>query len=250
MPVMDEFKKERDAVKNGTPKQKLSYFIYYYKWYVIAAVLVVAAVVSMIRHYVNQKDIAFYACFLNSAKGENAEEYVQSFADYAGIDTDTYAVCFDSSILINDPNENPETLEASSQKLMVYIAAGNLDVLLTDANSIKHYANAQLFCDMRDFLTPAQIKLYEPYFYYVDQTVVQELQESLTNPEQKYIPDYPDPTKPEEMDQPIPVGIWIENPGALADNYAFLDGGLVLAVFPNAKNPEAASKFIDFLMQQ
>ena len=26
MPVMDEFKEEREALKHGTPKQKLAYF--------------------------------------------------------------------------------------------------------------------------------------------------------------------------------------------------------------------------------
>ena len=33
MAVMDEFKEEREALKNGTPKQKLAYFWYYYKWH-------------------------------------------------------------------------------------------------------------------------------------------------------------------------------------------------------------------------
>lgn len=249
MPVMDEFKKERDAIKNGTPKQKLSYFIYYYKWHVIAAVLVVLAVISLIRHYADQKDTAFYACLVNSVEGENTAEYIQSFADYAGIDTNAYEICFDTSILISDPEANPETIEAASQKLMIYIAAGNLDVLLTDAHSIQHYANAQLFYDLRDFLTPEQLELYEPYFYYVDLTVVQALQETMVNSEEEYIPTYPDPTKPEEMDQPVPVGIWIKSNGALTKNYAFLSNDLVLAVLPNAKNPETASKFIDFLMQ-
>ena len=34
MAVMDEFKEEREALKRGTPKQKLAYFWYYYKWHV------------------------------------------------------------------------------------------------------------------------------------------------------------------------------------------------------------------------
>ena len=35
MPVMDEFKEERAAMKNGTPKEKNPYFYYYYNWYYI-----------------------------------------------------------------------------------------------------------------------------------------------------------------------------------------------------------------------
>ena len=30
MAVMDEFKEEREALKNGTPKLQLAYFWYYY----------------------------------------------------------------------------------------------------------------------------------------------------------------------------------------------------------------------------
>lgn len=250
MPVMDEFKKERDAVKSGTPKQKLSYFMYYYKWHVIAAVLIAAAAASLIWHFVTEKDTAFYACLLNSVAGENSEAYVQSFADYAGIDTDEYEVYFDTGIIISESAGDPEMLQAASQQLIVYIAAGNLDIMLTDANSIQHYANAEFFYDLRDFLTPEQIKLYEPYFYYVDQKVVQELQESMTNADQTdTLPAYPDPTKPEEMEQPIPVGIRIPDNEALTENYAFLSDDLVLAVLSNTGHPEAASKFIDFVMQ-
>jgi len=41
MAVMDEFKEEREALKRGTPKQKLAYFWYYYKWHVIISVMII-----------------------------------------------------------------------------------------------------------------------------------------------------------------------------------------------------------------
>lgn len=249
MPVMDEFQKERDAVRNGTPKQKLSYFVYYYKWYVIAAVLILLAVISLAVHFANQKETAFYACLLNAAPGENAEQYIQSFTEYAGIDTDAYETDFDTSIIISETQGNPETLAAASQQLMIYIAAGNLDVMLTDTNSIRHYANADLFYDLRDFLTPEQLKLYEPYFYYVDWSVVQELKQSMPDSENDFIPAYPDPRKPEEMEQPVPVGIFLKKDCALTDNYYFLSDDVVLSVLSNTGRSQTASRFIDFVMQ-
>ena len=48
MAVMDEFKEEREALKRGTPKQKLAYFWYYYKWHVIISVIIIGMLVSFI----------------------------------------------------------------------------------------------------------------------------------------------------------------------------------------------------------
>ena len=67
MAVMDEFKEEREALKNGTPKQKLAYFWYYYKWHVIISVIIIGMLVSFIYQYVNRKDIAFNAVLLNAS---------------------------------------------------------------------------------------------------------------------------------------------------------------------------------------
>ena len=60
MALMDEFKEERASIKNGTFKQKFSYFWCYYKWHVICSVLAVVIVVSYIHAVVTRKDIAFY----------------------------------------------------------------------------------------------------------------------------------------------------------------------------------------------
>ena len=67
MAVMDEFKEEREALKNGTPKQKLAYFWYYYKWHVIISVIVIGMIVSFIYQYTNRKDTAFNAVLLNAS---------------------------------------------------------------------------------------------------------------------------------------------------------------------------------------
>ena len=40
MPVMDEFREERETIKNGTFKQKWQYFCDYYKWHVIIGAFV------------------------------------------------------------------------------------------------------------------------------------------------------------------------------------------------------------------
>ena len=65
-----------------------------------------------------------------------------------------------------------EASVTSTQKLMVYVAANELDSMITDFNSFQKYANSSLFYDLRDILTEEQLQALEPYFYYVDREVV------------------------------------------------------------------------------
>ena len=65
MPVMDEFREEREALKHGTLKEKLSYFVYYYKWHVIVSVCAIAAVAVLASQILTRKDTAFYAAMVN-----------------------------------------------------------------------------------------------------------------------------------------------------------------------------------------
>ena len=67
MAVMDEFKEEREALKNGTPRQKLAYFWYYYKWHVIIALVVIIMIVSFVKQLTDRKDPSFYAVMLNAS---------------------------------------------------------------------------------------------------------------------------------------------------------------------------------------
>lgn len=67
MAVMDEFREEREALKNGTPKEKLQYFWYYYKWHVIIALVVIIMIVSFVQQLRDRKDPAFYAVMLNAS---------------------------------------------------------------------------------------------------------------------------------------------------------------------------------------
>lgn len=252
MPVMDEFKEERAALKkNGTPKQKFMYFLDYYKWHVIIAVAVIGFAASMIYQSVTSKDTAFFAALVNAFEMTSTEEYVQSFAEYAGIDTDEYDVMFDSSMHISNTDVTQDTI-AASQKLMVYIAASELDVILSDEATIEQYAYNDSFCDLREVLTQEQLEKYEPYLYYMDQAVADAIHAAQEEPDYDYnqTPSHPDPRKPEAMENPIPVGICLEEASSLEDYYIFLYGDGVLAVPATAPHQDNVTKYIDFLFQQ
>ena len=248
MPVMDEFKKEREALKNAPLKQKLSYFMDYYKWHVIASVAALVIVVSIVMEIVNQKDCVLYICLLNTGEFNDTTEYMQSLAEYAGIDLNKESINFDTSLFIEQGQLDQNSV-LSTQKFVTYLAAGELDTMITDLDSMADYANDEYFYDMREFLTPEQIENYEQYFYYVDMAVVQKKLEARSNLNQEFIPDYPDPRHPENMEQPVPVGLYLEGENALKSLFTFRSDEVIIGVFGNTKHGENVSRLIDFLMQ-
>lgn len=247
MAVMDEFKEERKALKNGTPKQKLQYFWYYYKWYVFAGIAVIALSTSLIYQIATKKEEAFYAILLNSTELAPAPQYNQGFLDHAGIDMDKYDALFDSSLFISTMSMD-ETTMASQQKLMVYIAAAQIDVIAGGTEIFEQYAYNDNFYDLRELFDEEKLAAYEPYFYYIDKAVAAKREEAAYNLDMESVPETPDPTRPELMEEPVPVALFVDECQGLMDSYYFSSGErVVLGVVVNTKRPELSVEYIDYL---
>lgn len=250
MPVMDEFKEERAALKNKTPKEKLSYFWYYYKWHVIVTIVIIAAVISLIHTYITGKDVGFYAVMLNSGATGNTDAYSQEVAEALGIDTEKYEVLFDTTMYVDFNNMDDATV-ASSQKMMVYIAAAEFDIIVTDTASLEHYAYTDTLYDLRDLLSEEQLEKYEPYFYYIDKKVLDEKQAASDAMDDSYVPVYPaDPSNPEDMTEPVPVGVYVNSCDDFTDNFYFRADDIVYSIVVNTTRPEAAVQYLDYVFEE
>lgn len=246
MPVMDEFKEERSAIKNGTPKQKLAYFFDYYKWYVVFGVIAIIFAGTFIYHAATNKDTAFYAMLFNaSAYDYSAEtENTDAFAAYAGIDTGKYNIIYDTSVRFGTGSDY-----YAAQQILVHVSAAEVDVMVSDNASLLQYAYIGDFYDLRDFLNPEQLEMYKDSFYYIDGTVMEEIEAARKDYEHEYVAVYGDPRHPENMQDPIPVGIYLRAECPLLQDYLFSGDNPAVSVLINTKHPETASRFIDFLME-
>uniref|UniRef100_UPI004057B6C5 hypothetical protein n=1 Tax=Acetatifactor sp. TaxID=1872090 RepID=UPI004057B6C5 len=262
MPVMDEFKEERESIKNAGLKEKLKYFWYYYKLHTIGAIFAVVLIVTLIHDIASQKDDAFFAAMLNCAvpDPEKTEVFLQNYADYAGIDRNEYDVLVDSTISFATEDTAQfvanlsELTMSAGQRLMAYTSAGELDVIIGGSNVFPDQAYQGMFHDLRDIMTKEQIAKYEPYFYYVDQahiTAMDEAEVELAINENldDSMFDYPDPTKPEDMKDPVPVAIFVTESATLNDYYWFGGDYAALGIMVNAPNVENTIQFIDYLFQ-
>ncbi|MCR5255428.1 MAG: hypothetical protein K6D96_05805 [Acetatifactor sp.] len=249
---MDEFKEERDRIKNGSFKDKAKYFFSYYTVHVVVGFFALILLAVLIKDMVSQKEYALNAIMLNSIQEmENSAELMsEDFASYAEIDTDKNVVNFDYSIAIVD-NPTSEYEMYGGQKLLVYTSAGDVDVLMGGADIFPDYANGELFVDIRDVLTDEQTEKYKDHFYYVDAAYVAEINSEDNIYDASYVaPEAPDPTKPEDMQDPIPIGVFVTDCEKLTDNIIFYDESFVALGIPaNAKHPETAVKLIEYLFE-
>lgn len=248
MAVMDEFKDEREAMKNASLKKKFSYFWYYNKWYVIGGTILFLFVAIFIHDILFKKEIILNIAFLNtSVHLEDSEEYAEKFLNEMNIDSEKNRIFLDTSLKISTGIMD-ETVIASTEKLSGYIATSSLDSIVADASLFERYANAGVFTDIRTILTDDEVKKYEPYFYYVNVDTVKQYQLAETNMDNSLKPEIPDPAKPELMDGPVPVGIYIDNCTELLNVYKFPESEhVVLGLIADAPNKDMAHSFINYI---
>ena len=263
MPVMDEFKEERAALKNASFKEKWQYFLDYYKWYVIGGALTIILGGILIRDIVTAKDYALFGTFLNAYAYENEDGTIKGqalmdeMATRLEIDTDKYVASIDSSLSIGGSSSTDvtgmtasEVSYNSEQKLMVYIAAGDLDFIAADSTTFLQYATTETFHDLRNILTPEQQAKYEPYYYYVDMDEVNKANTAATNLEaDSYVPRVYDPLDPSTCADPVPIAICINNSEKAMEAYWFREEIVPMGFVVNSSHPEEAVMFLEYLFE-
>lgn len=251
MPVMDEFREEREALKHGTFQQKFQYFMDYYKWYVIAGVILAVIAVSIIRDMASTREYAFYAAFLNGLEDQvPAETFWADFSARLELDTDKYTTGADTTMSISLTFQDEATV-TSMQKLMVYLAAGELDVVAGDSPTFLHFASTDTYFDLREILSPELLTAYEPYLYYVDMDEVRARDEATRNGivDSFTAAEY-DPRSPEGLGDPVPIAICIQDSPKLRGVYYFREGDVPMGFVRNSRHPEEALAFLEYLFEE
>ena len=251
MPLMDEFREEREAIRHGTREQKYQYFKDYYRTPLIIAVLAITFIGILVFQFVTRKDLAFYAMFLNCSPYQENQWFLEEFTDKAGISLDDYDVTLDTAVYFT-LNSIDEDTQVTVQKIDTYTGAGHLDVMLGAGDEFAHFANSIMFKDIREVLTEEQIAKYEPYFYYIDEALLEKINEVAMSGDDTAKLDVPNPRDPASMERPKPVAIYVESSKKLNEAYYFknAEDGIAVGVFANTSHPESAQVFIDYLMTE
>lgn len=246
MAVMDEFKEERDSLREKPLKDRLHYFWDYYKWHTILTLLAVIIGTALIRDIVTRKESALFALLLNAYPiSDDADDFKGRYAEYAGIDTDAFDITFNSTLRMGQ--EPDEASMNASQMIMVHVAARDMDVMTMDTPYFSNYAYNGTYMDLRDILTPEQIAAYQDRLFYMDGAVMEELDKAREDPSADILIEYPDHSDPSAMSDPIPVGISLKDCDRFDEYYTYGKEEGFLGVVTGCPHIEHALSLIRFL---
>lgn len=256
MALRDEIKAGRkDLMENGTPKQKISYFFDYYTLHTVIIAAVIISITIFIYQQVTKPEVVLNGLLLNVIsfdEGDPVEDLRNGFMDYIGMNTKEYDMSLNTSLKIKMGDDSGQSLMDDyqfSQAMMAQCAAGTIDFISSPLNAIFDFGYGDTLVNLETVLNKEDIEKYKPYFLYVDEVVVKQKAEAFDNNiDENEIP-CPDPTKPEEMEKPIPVFIDVTQCEKMAKIYDYSEDTIVVAIPINTPNPDRISDLLAYLFE-
>lgn len=251
MPVMDEFKEERNAIKQKSPKEQWEYFWGYYKWYVIGGIALLAVVVYVIYSQVTAKKEVLFGIALNTSLtdiGTQASEALLSdYLSYAGFDPAKEEAYLSTGLYMY--SDNAQASYEANQSIATYVAARSLDICIMDEASFAVYGYDCTFLDLETCLDKEFLSSVSDKLFYVDLPLAEEYRRRQDEDESTDDMVFPSGTDPESMEDAHPVGIDISDCAPLLEAYGYSkeDGPLYIGIVRNSKRTDAAVKFVQFL---
>lgn len=246
MAQMDEFKKERAAIRNAPLRKKLSYFWDYYKWHTLFTIAAAAIIAGYIHHGVTAKTSVLNGALLNSfAQSDAAVSISEGFAKDQDIDLSKYDIVLNTTFSYGDSF----TYTESRQAIIAQSSAGMIDFFTGDSEAMQDLAYSFLLIDLREVLNDEQLRQYEPYFIYMDQAVLDAIDAASDNIDEPISIVYPDGHDPESMKEPIPVLIDVSRCNILRTVYDESYSELAFGISSSVSNTDQALAFLDYLMK-
>lgn len=257
MPVMDEFREEREMMKNKSKKERLEYFWDYYKWWVIGGIIGIIILASIIHDIINSKKDILQVAMINYYKvNEQDTTFSDDFTARIGLNPKKESVTFLDDLRFLEGQEYSQETYAAKQQVSVYMAARSLDVFLASNTVLRDYAYDRCFADLKTIFSDEEYKALEEkgLLYYVDSALFEERQEKKMNLADETPFNYGDPTDPASMEAPVAVGIQVQDCKKLNSYYLPLNDDKVAAVSIIANctedRRERAKEFILYLLEE
>lgn len=260
--VQDEIREQQQKLKDKSLKDKLQYFWYYYKIHTIVVICAVIFLVTMFRDILSAKDYTFYGIMLNAVNlsGDSMEE---AFGEYAGLDLETYECFIDTDSTLSYRTATQYDM-ATSQRLIALVQTKDLDAMVFDSEIYNNYANNGMVADLTTLYTPEELQKYEDRLYYVDKAQIDRAYEDpdYKNEAIAFLEDDKEVTNddilkeaethrhPENMEDPIPVGIFLEDSPFVQKTGSYDILKPVFGISVTTTRPETARKFLEFLWDE
>ena len=162
----EKFKKNMEGM---TKKEKIGYFLYYYKWKIVFGLLFIALAITIpITVYRNNRPVAISYAIINSHYPENIND--NAFDDYMSfygytnkqqIITSNYSY-LDLETYEEDYAANSNSANFTSLPMLCY--NGYFDIIITDKTGLKYCAAQSLIQPLDSSLYPDVYKAISTYY--------------------------------------------------------------------------------------
>ncbi len=268
MPLMDEFKEERASIKNQPFKKKLEYFWTYYKWWVIGGAFLLVIAISIVVNIVNRKEDVIYVAMVDIVEtpGADADSAITSpFLTAHGYNTKKNTINFNTDFMFTqagigksaEEGGNPQTASYANtrgftgrESLAIYIAAGDVDAICGSDDWFSNYAYNDFFIPLENIFSSEELAAYSDDIFYIDKAVLDRYRSARDNENYDYDEAYPDPDKPEEMDEPIAIGLTLEDNELYNSNFITANGNakhVVIGIVRNTPNTQITTEFLKYI---
>ena len=238
-------RKHWKELKDKPFKKKLEHIVTYYGVMIVILTTALVMAVGYIIHLATIKDsVLNITCLGASTSQEKIDAFSDGFVELMGIDREQYEV--DISTQLSSYTQGGEQAYDAAEVIMALAASKAVDAVISDNTTLIPYMYQRLFADLTDVLSAEQQEKYKDYFLYADNVLVEELRDMSNITE---LPKFPDPTKPEEMKEPVPIAVRIpENTEFSKQFFPVIDGYAVYGVVINTVNLENNLAFLDYIM--
>lgn len=218
MPINDDVKQQRAKLKGQGLKAHLSYFWDYYRIHTIVIIIVAIGIFSIAKTMLESKDTILYAVFLNCVDSPNQEEIFEEFTDYAGIEKDGNTLYIDNSLVMSSTGDSTTDMY-SQQKLVVLLAAAELDVFAADKETTEKYSALGNFYDLSTIMSAEFMTAHQDEILYAKN----------------------------EEGQSVPVAVCLSNSPKTKEWGVYQDEDYYVSISVGSARAAAAVSFVEYL---
>lgn len=243
MTAREAHKEQWEKLKDKPLTDKLKYIFTYYWAAILGVVCVIAFATSWISSALSQKDAALSGYLLNGMTVSSYnDDLTQEFMELQQIDSNEY----DFKLHANNSYSSTEMSDTSIavlESIVVQVAAGELDFIVTDLET--YPILSAYFADLRTVMTEEQLEKWKDNLVYVEKDAL----ERLTSGELDTIelPQYF--LSDEGLSDPVPLGIRLPDSSRLFDAYAFPQGEVIFGITHSAKNLSNTFAFLNYIFE-
>ena len=246
MTIKEYYRQAYKEMRGKPAKEKWEYFWEYFKVPFLIGILVLALLIQGVVTIVNHKENTFAGVFITALYDADEKGFLQDYYEFTGLDTKKQEALFYTNILLKADGSKSDS--DNLYGIFAKIVSHEIDFIAGQPEpfAMCAYHTSVLVGDLRDYMDEETLSRYAGRIYYIDGAFRKQLETDLGE-ERPKLENYPDPTKPELMEDPIPVGIDVSDLKAINGKIYKADAKTYIGIVSNTKRADKFMEFLDFL---